>query len=74
MQKYLFVIPEVVIGNPVSLKNKAFWIPVFTGMTTQVILQGLLQEPRIVFIAVVLIGLGAGLYFYLSEKKHTHHH
>jgi flagellar basal body-associated protein FliL len=27
----------------------------------------------IVLITVVLIGLGAALYFYLSEKKHKHH-
>ena len=42
----LAVISEVVIGNPVSLKNKDFWIPVFMGMTAPVVLQGLLQEPQ----------------------------
>ncbi len=46
LQKSCFVIPELVIGNPVSLKNKDFWIPVSTGMTAQVFLQGLLQEPH----------------------------
>ncbi len=48
LQKSCFVIPEVVIGNPVPLKNKDFWIPFFTGMTAQVVLQGLLQEPQVI--------------------------
>ena len=54
LQKSCFVIPEVVIGNPVSLKNKDFWIPVFTGMTAQVVLQGLLQEPHYVLFTQLL--------------------
>ena len=45
LQKSLFVIPEGFIGNPVLFKIKDFWIPVFRGMTAQVVLQGLLQEP-----------------------------
>ena len=42
---------EVVIGDPVSFKNKDFWIPVFTGKTANVVLQGLLQEPLFLEIA-----------------------
>ena len=33
LQKSLFVIPEVFIGNPVFFKTKDFWIPAFAGMT-----------------------------------------
>ncbi len=44
LQKSLFVIPEVFIGNPVSFKNKDFWIPAYAGMTVKVIFQRLMQE------------------------------
>ena len=47
LQKSLFVIPEVFIGNPESFKNKDFWIPVFTGMTAKAICLILLQEALI---------------------------
>jgi hypothetical protein len=46
LQKSLFVIPEVFIGNPVFFKIKDFWIPAFAGMTTIAILSILLQEAR----------------------------
>ena len=46
MQKSLFVIPEVFIGNPVFFKIKDFWIPAFAGMTTMAILSILLQEAQ----------------------------
>ncbi len=34
LQKSVFVIPEVFIGNPVFFRIKDFWIPAFAGMTT----------------------------------------
>ena len=77
LQKSCFVIPEVVIGNPVPLKNKDFWIPVFTGMTAQVILQGLLQEPHMSFsinltpvylFKIYLAGLNKRLCLFLQFK------
>jgi hypothetical protein len=46
LQKSLFVIPEVFIGNPVFFKIKDFWIPAFAGMTTIAILSILLQEAK----------------------------
>ena len=48
LQKSLFVIPEVFIGNPVFFKTKDFWIPAFAGMTAKAISSILLQEPHIV--------------------------
>jgi hypothetical protein len=56
LQKSLFVIPEVFIGNPATVgyptwcpiffKIKDFWIPAFAGMTTIAILYILLQEAQ----------------------------
>ncbi len=47
LQKSVFVIPEVFIGNPVFFKIKDFWIPAFAGMTTIAILSILLQEAHV---------------------------
>jgi len=46
LHKYLSVIPEVVIGNPLSLKNKKPWIPGFAGMTLGPEYYRLLQEAQ----------------------------
>jgi hypothetical protein len=47
LQKSLFVIPEVFIGNPVFFKTKDFWIPAFAGMTAKAISSIHLQEALI---------------------------
>jgi hypothetical protein len=57
LQKSVFVIPEVFIGNPATVgyptwcpiffKIKDFWIPAFAGMTTIAILSILLQEAHV---------------------------
>ncbi|MBI5099234.1 MAG: hypothetical protein HZB30_08330 [Nitrospirae bacterium] len=44
MQKSLFVIPEVFIGNPVFFITIEFRIPAFAGMTAKAISSILLQE------------------------------
>jgi hypothetical protein len=44
LQKSLFVIPEVFIGNPVFFKTKDFWIPAFAGMTAKAISSIQLRE------------------------------
>jgi hypothetical protein len=40
----------VLIGNPVFLKNKEFWIPAYTGMTANVIGERLLQKPHLLIL------------------------
>jgi len=47
LQKSRFVIPDVVIGNPVFFENNTFWIPAFAGMTAIAGCSRLLQEPQI---------------------------
>ena len=55
LKKFLFVIPEVFIGNPVFFKTKdprlrpsraGFWIPAFAGMTAKAISSIHLQETQ----------------------------
>ncbi|MBI5194876.1 MAG: phosphate ABC transporter substrate-binding protein [Nitrospirae bacterium] len=48
LQKSLFVIPEVFIGNPVFFKIKDFWIPAFAGMTAKRIPSILLQAALLI--------------------------
>jgi len=46
LQKSFSVIPEVVIGNPIFLKNKNKWIPAFAGMTVNIVSSGLFKPLR----------------------------